>query len=102
MTGRVEVNHRGAKLPMFVPCIGGRCPEQMQLEGFREGDDSKLMYRCKRKHGYVSGTGEEYTGNCWYHDTPYPANDYAYWHRDPDSKPKHTDLRKEEDWVGTI
>ena len=82
----MEVTHRGAKLPMFIPCIGTRCPERMRLEDYAGPDP---VYRCMRRAGYQSPkTGERYTCDCHYHEFGYPANDYAYWHRDSDKKRK--------------
>ena len=92
------VEYKGAKLPMFVPCIGGRCPEQMQLEGWRD-PSKKKVYRCMRKvGGKRRGTGEIYTEDCYYREHPYPADDYAYWHRNPD-KPTRPKQEKETDEI---
>jgi hypothetical protein len=79
----------------------------MQLEGFESfdatGDDRKLVYRCMRKHGYTGRTGETYTGDCYYHEHPYPAADYSYWHRDPDApKGKHKDTDDPETWATAL
>ena len=79
----MDVTHQGAKLPMFIPCIGGRCPERMRLEQY---DSPTPVYRCMRRVGFAGRTGETYSGDCEHHTHPYPANDYAYWHRDPDKK----------------
>ncbi len=82
--GENTENLYGLKLPKFVPCLGGRCPELMQLHG---EDTDNMYYRCQRTAGYKSTVnGELYTGNCLFHDEPYPAKDYAYWHRDAQKK----------------
>jgi hypothetical protein len=90
--GWLSVEEGGPKLPNHIPCIAGRCPELMVLEGELE---NKPMYRCVRKAGTRSNkTGEIYTGNCQYHDHPYSALDYVYWHRDPNKKTSQKDRLK--------
>jgi hypothetical protein len=59
----------------------------MQLEGEMD-DNTKLVYRCMRKRGGKHPrTDEVYTGACHYHEFPYPADEYAYWHRGIGDKP---------------
>jgi len=43
-------------------------------------------------------TGEIYGWKCYYRDHPYRADDYAYWHRDPEKPMEHPDPKKPEDW----
>ncbi len=80
----IEITHHGVKLPKFVPCIGGQCPELMQLKGEYAGEP---FYQCMREAGYESSiTGELYTAACHYNEFPYPAADFAYWHRNAEKK----------------
>jgi hypothetical protein len=96
--------YRGARLPLFVPCIGGRCPDQMQLEGY--GDPTRdPVYRCMRESGRKRrGTNETYTASCFYHDHPYRAADYAYWHQDPEKpiRPEHIHLGSDDEIYKTF
>ena len=89
----MEVTHNGARLPMFVPCHEPRCPERMRLEGHEVGNP---VYRCMRRVGY-KGKNEVYGWNCHYHENPYSADEYAYWHKDIKGKIRPNPDSKE-DW----
>ena len=81
----LEITHNGARYPVFIPCLEGRCPERMQLHYL---DRDPPEYKCMRRH-------------CHFHENPRDARELAHWHRKPEGKRK-VDPTKKESWETAI
>ena len=70
----IAVTERGARMKMFIPCMGGRCAEhggRMALIDYMD-ERTHPKYRCTRQ-------------GCYFYDNPYDAREIVRWHTDPDA-----------------